>query len=61
MKNKNVFLTLLSLAALGIGCDKDKNAGRQIETVKAGSKSAYDSLAKSFADTRQWAGDKIAP
>lgn len=31
------------------------------DSVKAGSQKAYDSLAKSFADARQWVSDKIAP
>ncbi|MDD5141689.1 MAG: hypothetical protein PHY43_15680 [Verrucomicrobiales bacterium] len=31
------------------------------DSVKAGSQKAYDALAKSFADARQWASDKIAP
>ncbi|HXI69026.1 MAG TPA: hypothetical protein VNN22_01585 [Verrucomicrobiae bacterium] len=31
------------------------------DDVKAGSQKAYDSLAKSFADARQWVSDKIAP
>lgn len=148
MKNKKLFITLLSIAGLAIGCDKEKTASQQIETVKtettqaaadmkdytfaqkadfvkamqaqltalnqdldklaakidassdavkteakpklqalrdqaaklndqladdqnatestwesvkAGSKTAYDSLAKSFADARQWTSDKIAP
>ena len=29
--------------------------------VKAGSKKAYDALAKSFTEARQWVSDKIAP
>ncbi len=31
------------------------------DSVKAGSKRAYDSLAKGFTDARQWVSDKIAP
>lgn len=31
------------------------------DDVKAGSQKAYDALAKSFADARQWVSDKIAP
>jgi ABC-type transporter Mla subunit MlaD len=31
------------------------------DSVKATSKKAYESLAKSFAEARQWASDKIAP
>ena len=31
------------------------------DSVKAGTKKAYDSLAASFAEARQWASDKIAP
>jgi cytochrome c556 len=31
------------------------------DSVKAGTKKAYDSLATSFAEARQWASDKIAP
>ena len=38
MKNKKLFLTLLSLAAIGIGCDKEKTANQQIETVKTEAK-----------------------
>lgn len=31
------------------------------DSVKDGSKRAYDSLAKGFTDARQWVSDKIAP
>lgn len=31
------------------------------DSVKAGSQKAYDALAKSFTDARQWVSDKIAP
>lgn len=31
------------------------------DSVKAGTKKTYDSLASSFADARQWVSDKIAP
>jgi len=31
------------------------------DSVKAGSQKAYDSLAKSFSDARQWVSEKIAP
>jgi Skp family chaperone for outer membrane proteins len=31
------------------------------DSVKAGTKKAYDAMAASFADARQWASDKIAP
>ena len=31
------------------------------DSVKTASKKTWDSLAKSFADARQWASDKIAP
>jgi hypothetical protein len=31
------------------------------DSVKAGSQKAYDSLAKSFTEARQWVSDKIAP
>jgi len=31
------------------------------DSVKATSKKAYESLAKSFAEARQWASEKIAP
>ncbi|MEJ0090012.1 MAG: hypothetical protein WDM80_17940 [Limisphaerales bacterium] len=31
------------------------------DSVKAGSQKAYDSLANSFAEARQWVSDKIAP
>jgi chromosome segregation ATPase len=31
------------------------------DSVKAGSQKAYDALAKSFTEARQWVSDKIAP
>ena len=31
------------------------------DNVKAGSQKAWDTLAKSFSDARQWVSDKIAP
>jgi hypothetical protein len=31
------------------------------DSVKAGSQKAYDALAKSFTEVRQWVSDKIAP
>ena len=31
------------------------------DSVKAGTKKAYDAMAASFADARQWVSDKIAP
>lgn len=31
------------------------------DSVKAGSQKAYDSLASSFTEARQWVSDKIAP
>jgi len=31
------------------------------DSVKAGTKKAYDSMAASFADARQWVSDKIKP
>jgi hypothetical protein len=31
------------------------------DSFKAGAQKSYDALAKSFAEARQWGGDKIAP
>ena len=40
----------------------DQNATASTwDSVKAGTKKAYDSMAASFADARQWMSDKIAP
>jgi chromosome segregation ATPase len=34
MKNKTLFLTLLSVAALTVGCNKEQNTSQQMEKVK---------------------------
>ena len=40
MKNKILFLTFLSLAVLGAGCDKEPTASQQMEKVKIETKDA---------------------
>jgi len=50
MKNKILTLTLLSLAALVVGCDQEKTASQQIDKVQAETKAtAQDMKDYSFA------------
>ena len=40
MKHQTLLLTLLATAAVAVGCDKEKTASQQIETIKAETKAA---------------------
>jgi chromosome segregation ATPase len=44
MKNKTLLLTLLSAATLAVGCDKEKTANQQLETVKTETKQAASDM-----------------
>ena len=47
---------------LGKQLDEVKNASESTwDSVKAGSKKAYDELKDSFQQSRQWLSDKVAP
>jgi ABC-type transporter Mla subunit MlaD len=49
-------------ATLSRNLADDQNATDSTwDSVKAGTRKAYDSMASSFADARQWVSDKIAP
>jgi chromosome segregation ATPase len=44
MKHKNLLLSLLSIAALTVGCDKEKTTAQQIETLKSETKTAAQDM-----------------
>lgn len=44
MKNKTLFLTLLSAAAFAVGCEKEKTTAQQIESVKTETKQAAQDM-----------------
>ena len=44
MKNKTLLITFLAAATFATGCDKEKTAGQQIETIKAETKEAAQDM-----------------
>ena len=44
MKNKTLAITVLSIAALAVGCDKQKNSSQQIEKVQTETKQAAQDM-----------------
>jgi len=44
MKNKKLFIALLSIASIAVGCDKEKTTAQQIETVKTETKQAAQDM-----------------
>jgi chromosome segregation ATPase len=55
MKNKTWVITVLSIAALAVGCEKQQTASEQIETVKTETKqAAQDMKAYTFAQKAEF-------
>ena len=44
MKHTTLFITVLAVAALATGCDKEKTPAQQIETIKAETKAAAQDM-----------------
>ena len=44
MKNKTLFITFLSIAAIAAGCDKEPSASQQIENIKTETKDASQNM-----------------
>ena len=44
MKNKTILITLLSVAAITVGCEKEKTTSQQIEKVQAETKQAAQDM-----------------
>jgi len=44
MKNKTLLITLLSIAAFAVGCDKQQTTSQQMETVKTETKQAAQDM-----------------